>query len=302
MSSGLPTSGSSDARPVRSVPSAGSATLAALMLLAAGAVAVRFAIDAILSGIRAHNPITLLGAGVSLAAATLFAWYAPARRAAQTHHGSFFEHDSLGSPLPGSRWEKSGGFSGDSPSAPYAPEMAGLERLADTVRNANPEEHYALAMDLVRSAMRSANACVFFRDAASGDFFCSNWLPNERRSRAPLDPIRLRKDAFTVRRLSRLATPLAIDAGDFAAWEHGLENLPEQLERRREEIETLQIARARLLAPIVVREECVALLILGAREANAEYLSADRDLAAALAAQLFFLLPSSQPARRSAQP
>jgi GAF domain-containing protein len=263
---------------------------------------VRFALDAILSGLRAHNPITLLGAAVSLAAATLFAWYAPARRAAQTHHGSFFEHDSLGSPLPGSRWERSGGYSDNGNSAPYAPEMAGLERLADRARGADPDEQYALAMDLVRSAMRSANACIFFRDTTSGDYFCANWLPNERRSRAPLDPICLRKDAFTVRRLARLGTPLAIDSGDFAAWEHGLENAPEQLERRREEIETLQIARARLLAPISVREECVALLVLGAREANAEYLSADRDLAAALAAQLFFLLPASQPVRRSAQP
>lgn len=261
----------------------------------AGAIALRFALDSLQAGVSLQVPLILAGVAASLLAATLFARFAPEPSVVQTAPGNFLGHDAFVSQFPPARWEMTSADPLGSGATRQPYENSAFAALADSARGGmNPDDVYARAMDIVRGALRSSNACVFRRDAASGDFLCANWQPHERRSHAPLQPLRLKKDAFTIRRTLRLAAPLAVDSGDFAAWERSLENAPsEQVERRRKEIDTLQIARARLLAPIYFREECIGMLVLGPREANAEYASADRELAADLAAQLSFLLGAS---------
>ncbi len=202
--------------------------------------------------------------------------------------------------LSHSRWDMSNEDAAGNRPMWRAWESQALADLAESARRKQgPAQPFDTAIELVRSALRATSACIFLRDAASGDFLCTDWLPPQRRSQAPVQPLRLREDAFTIRRLRRLGVPVTVDPADFAAWEHGLEtSLPAHLDRRREEIETLQIARARLLVPLTIREEFRGLLVLGPREDRTDYTSQHREIAAELATQFASLLDYSQAPRR----
>jgi hypothetical protein len=159
---------------------------------------------------------------------------------------------------------------------------------ASTRDDGTPEGLYRFALDTVLACLDSACAWVFIREDSSGDFVSAAFAPPEARPHAGLPPLRLKKDAFALRRLARLLhTTLSIDPGDLEAWERGLEkSFPEGLASRREEIETLRIARTRLLVPISPRGDFRLLLAIGPRRGGADYTASDREYASDFARQL----------------
>ena len=171
-----------------------------------------------------------------------------------------------------------------------------LERLQETAHKAASwDDVYASAVDAIREGLGSTSARLFLREGVQSDFYCMVAVPQERHAHPVAPPLCLKKDAFAIRRLGRLGAPLELDPGDFAAWEHGLQtSFPEQLRARQQEIETLQIARARLLVPLEIRGEFRGLLVFGPREDRTDYSRRQRELVSEVAAQFASLIEYSQ--------
>ena len=159
-------------------------------------------------------------------------------------------------------------------------------RQAPERETARLQEIYRFAMNSALACMGCATASIYFREDSSGDFVCIGTNTPEGPARIVTPPLRFKKDAFMIRRLERLRTPLAIDAGELEAWERGLEkSMPDVLAARRDEIETLRIARARMMVPIAPRGDFRILLVLSGRKEHGEYTSSDREYVGDLAAQ-----------------
>ena len=178
-------------------------------------------------------------------------------------------------------------------------EEAPLLDFANAVRTARSVDGlYQSLLGMVNSTFPSTAASLFVRDDDSGHYPCriSTALPPEvtGNGNAPI----LTKDAFVVRRLRGLDSPMQLDAGDMKAWEDALFDAPAEVyNKRMRERDTLQKTRSSLLVQLKTKSELVGVLSLG-ESTIGEYSRKDHEVLKGMAGQLALVIENAKLAER----
>lgn len=278
--------------------------LTGLIIGVLGALALGRVFSTLLFEVSARDPLTLVAVSLPLFGISLLASYVPARRATRVDPLITIQQDKPLSWRSARRTSRPRLGAAKRQTAPHPTERQVLADLAASARGTSSlEELYSNAVETVRVAMGSRHAHAFFCDDATGDFLGAVSMPKINPSGHSAGALRIKKDAFVIRRLSRLSTPLWIEAGDYEAWEQAEPpNLRERgIEERREEISALRAAQAGLVAPMRLKGETVGLLILGPREDGSGYDLKEREFVGDMATHLAFIVANSKLAGRVAE-
>ncbi|PYS51432.1 MAG: hypothetical protein DMF68_04365 [Acidobacteria bacterium] len=172
-------------------------------------------------------------------------------------------------------------------------------RTADSLR-----QFYDSVLTRLRDALEAENVAIFVRDEASAEFVCSACVPDlgvDADKDLSEGKLTLASDAFIIKRLRHLATPLVIEPGDFETWERAfLDATPLRREARRREGEVLKRLNARLLLQIKIKNQVAGLVLLGARRGRHDYSARDREMLMSLAGQLAFVIENAKLVERIA--
>lgn len=172
-------------------------------------------------------------------------------------------------------------------------------RAADSLR-----QFYDSVLTRLKEALEAENVAIFVRDEATDEFVCSACVPDiESADDKDLSErkLTLASDAFIIKRLSHLVTPLVVEPGDFEAWERALVNAtPLKREARRREGEVLKRLNARLLLQIKIKDQVAGLVLLGPRRGHHDYSARDREMLISLAGQLAFVIENAKLVERIA--
>jgi putative ABC transport system permease protein len=264
----------------------------------------------LLYGVGTTDPVTFAGVSLLLAVASLAACYVPASRAAALDAAIVLRGDreTVWSTLP--RRMRSikervsevvyRGFTQEDRRKRHM--LAEFGKAARAV--ATTGELFERVAGTLRQILGVEHASIFVLDEESGDFLLTASSPEKA-----IDPrLPLSGDAFVVRRLKRLTSPLTVGDADFEAWEAALaSSAPTIIERRRSEIHALRATYAAVLLPIAIRDELVGILVLGERSGDVGELTGrglpteDRDLLMTIAGQMAFLIENARLAERLAE-
>ncbi|MDQ3819640.1 MAG: SpoIIE family protein phosphatase [Acidobacteriota bacterium] len=171
-------------------------------------------------------------------------------------------------------------------------------RTADSLR-----QFYDSVLARLKEALEAENVAIFVRDEATDEFVCSACVPDHEVADkgSPESKLALSRDAFIIKRLRHLATPLLIEPGDFEAWERAfLDATPERREARQREGELLKRLNARLLLQIKIKDQVAGLVLLGPRRGRHDYSARDREMLMSLAGQLAFVIENAKLVERIA--
>jgi phosphoserine phosphatase RsbU/P len=166
------------------------------------------------------------------------------------------------------------------------------------------DQLYRAVARRIRESLEAESVSIFVSDESSGDYL----LRVSSSSQGALMPAganedsfeaasatRLARNAFVVRRLGGLTTPLLVEPNDFKTWEQALRLAsPAVREARARESETLIRTKSRLLVQIRHGEQMVGILSLGARRKGFQYSTADRELLVSVAAQLALVIENAR--------
>lgn len=172
-------------------------------------------------------------------------------------------------------------------------------RTAESLR-----QFYDSVLTRLKEALEAENVAIFVRDEATTEFVCSAYVP-EVEFAADKDlaegKLTVASDAFIIKRLRNLATPLVVEPGDFEAWERAfLDATPRKRESRRREGELLRRLNARLLLQIKIKDQVEGLVLLGPRRGRHDYSARDREMLMSLAGQLAFVIENAKLVERIA--
>ena len=260
----------------------------------------------LLHGVGTTDPVTFASVSLLLAGTTLAACYVPASRAAALDATMALRSDleSAWSTIP-RRMRSITQRVSQVVHRRLAEEqrrerrtLAEFGRAARAV--ASTEELFERVASTLREILGVEYVAVFVRDETSGRFMLTVSSPEKSIDPKPT----LAGDAFIVRRLKRLTTPLTVDDADFSAWEASLTSSDgKRIESRRREIAALRATHAAMLLPIAIREELVGILVLGERHAAARATAGrlsveDRDVLMTIAGQMAFLIENARLAER----
>ncbi|MCA1850554.1 MAG: SpoIIE family protein phosphatase, partial [Acidobacteria bacterium] len=169
------------------------------------------------------------------------------------------------------------------------------------------EQLFKLFVSRIQEALRPTSVAIFVRDDASGDYRCeiiSELTPAsgggaEATACYETCDLVLSRDAFVVRRLTKLAIPLTVSAEDYQSWMRALAAAtPARREARRRESETLARIQAALLVPVMMKNEEVGIISLGAREGGQPYSEESKQLLFSIAGQMAFVIENTKLAAR----
>ena len=105
----------------------------------------------------------------------------------------------------------------------------------------------------------------------------------------------LGREAFVIRRLRGLATPLPVSRADIETWGRALAEAPAEVrDARSAECAALERSGTRLLVQIRTRDQLVGLLVLGERAGRHGYTDADREMLFLAAAQLALIIENEK--------
>jgi sigma-B regulation protein RsbU (phosphoserine phosphatase) len=168
--------------------------------------------------------------------------------------------------------------------------------LSQAVRTARSVDGlYESLVKMVGNTFPSRAISLFVRDDDTGHFHCriSTALPEPAVAGAVPTPV-LAKDAFVVRRLRSLDSPMQLDAGDLRAWKEALVDAPREVfERRMRESETLARTHSSMLVQLKTRAELVGVLSLG-DSASRPYSPKDHQLLKNLGGQLALIIENAK--------
>ncbi len=160
--------------------------------------------------------------------------------------------------------------------------------------SASLDQLFNLVVRQIEEALQTTCVAILVRDDRGGDYVCriSSQQDNER---GAAEPLSLSGDAFIVKRLLNLSSPLGVNPQEFEAWTRALAAAPRQVkEVRRREIELLQQLNSRLLLQVLMRNELVGIISLGPRASGRPFSSEDKQMLTAVAGQLAFIIEHSK--------
>ncbi|HEX8337530.1 MAG TPA: GAF domain-containing SpoIIE family protein phosphatase [Pyrinomonadaceae bacterium] len=166
--------------------------------------------------------------------------------------------------------------------------------LSGGVRAAsNVSQLYEQVAGKIAREFRVDCVSLFIRDDATGDFVCRvthgvNRAAQESASTA----LRLAGEDFVVRRLRRLASPLAVDPHSFDLWVRSAP--PHSRASRAREAAVLRRLDARLLVQVNARERLTGVLALGPRASGHAYTGEEKLLLLTVAGQLALVVENSR--------
>ena len=156
------------------------------------------------------------------------------------------------------------------------------------------DELYKNLAERVRNALNAGNAAIFVRDETTGNFNLRVFSAQERPAET-CKSLQLSKNAFVVRRLVNLSTPLVIESQEIETWSQALKSvLPSMREERASEHEVLREVDSRILVQIRQKNDLVGILSFGPRRGNFPYAEADRELLMSIAAQLALVIDNAR--------
>ncbi len=164
---------------------------------------------------------------------------------------------------------------------------------------ASIDQLYGSVARRVAESLEADDVSLFVREEGSGDFRCR---VISSRVAAPAhggQDVRLARDAFVVKRLRSLSSPLVVSREEFDAWSKALASAPPERRAARErERDALQQVSAHLLVQIRTRELMVGILSLGLRRGQFRYAARDKEVLMSVAAQLALVIENSRLAER----
>jgi sigma-B regulation protein RsbU (phosphoserine phosphatase) len=171
------------------------------------------------------------------------------------------------------------------------------------------DQLYKSIASRIASSLEASDVSIFVRDEVSGDYVCrvSTSLPTQFAAGAiqragqidKIDETKLRHDAFLVRRLFSLSTPLVIEPAQLETWTRALsEATPELRTARAHERETLERIQSHLLVQVRTKDLLIGILSLGLRRGQFRYDDADKEVLMSVAAQLALVIENSRLAER----
>lgn len=178
-------------------------------------------------------------------------------------------------------------------------EEAPLLDFAHAVRTARSVDGlYQALIGMVNATFPSTAVSLFVRDDDTGHYPCriSTALPPEviGNGSAPT----LTSDAFVVRRLRGLDSPMQLDEGDMKAWQDALFDAPPEVyNKRMRERDTLQKTNSSLLVQLKTKSELVGVLSLG-ESTIGRYSFKDQEVLKGMAGQLALVIENAKLAER----
>ncbi len=160
--------------------------------------------------------------------------------------------------------------------------------------SASLEQLFRLVVRQIEEALQTTRVAILVRDDRGGDYVCRISSQQDGEPRAA-EQLSLSGDAFIVKRLRNLSAPLGVNPEEFEAWARALASAPRQVkEVRGREIELLQQLDSRLLLQILMRNELVGIISLGPRANGRPFSVEDKQMLAAVAGQLAFIIEHSK--------
>ena len=160
--------------------------------------------------------------------------------------------------------------------------------------SASLEQLFRLVVRQIEEALQTTRVAILVRDDHGGDYVCRISSQQDGEPRAA-EQLSLSGDAFIVKRLRNLSAPLGVNPQEFEAWTRSLASAPRQVkEVRRREIEMLQQLDSRLLLQVLMRNELVGIISLGPRANDRPFSVEDKQMLAAVAGQLAFIIEHSK--------
>ena len=173
---------------------------------------------------------------------------------------------------------------------------------------ASIDQLYEAIVSRIAHSFEADNAALLVRDERSGDYKCvalssalpaSPHKPKKEPTSQTNNELKLTREAFVVKRLNGLATPLVIEAAEIETWGRAFSGAPTHLrEARSLEQTTLRLLKSHLLVQIRTKDQMVGILSLGLRRSQFSYGIADRETLMTLAGQLALVIENSRLAQR----
>lgn len=172
----------------------------------------------------------------------------------------------------------------------------------------NIDELYKLIVGKIEEALHVEDVSIFVRDDRSGDYVCrvssSHMTADEadiwiklanNKSQLAAESLTLARNSFVVKRLRNLGVPLGIEPRDIETWTRAFAAAaPAIREARKQECQTLQLIKTRLLLQIKRKDDLVGILSLGPRRAAQLFSAEDKRMLMSVAAQLAFIIENSK--------
>ncbi len=171
----------------------------------------------------------------------------------------------------------------------------------------NVEELFAAIAKHIADSFEADNVSILVCDETTRDYVSvissSPAQVGKQRSattdETPDSQVKLSRDAFVVKRLRNLSTPLVIDSRELEIWERAMEGGSARFRlARQQEREALGKLKSRLLVQIRIKDQMMGILSLGARRKQFRYSVADKEVVTSVAGQLALVIENSRLAQR----
>lgn len=161
------------------------------------------------------------------------------------------------------------------------------------------DQLYRNLADRIRVALDASNAAIFIRDDTTGDFRLkvastagAHSIELDQRG---AKSFQLSNNAFVVRRLMNLSTPLVIEPKEIETWSQALNSVrPLSSGERAGEHDVLLAIKSRILIQIRQKNELTGIISFGPRHGGFSYSAADRELLMSIAAQLALIIDNAR--------
>lgn len=178
-------------------------------------------------------------------------------------------------------------------------EKAPMLDFSQAVRTARSVEGlYQSLIGMVNTTFPSKAVSLFVRDDETGNYSCriSTALPPPTNGNG-VTPTLL-SDAFVVRRLRGLDSPMQLDAGELKAWEFALSDAPpEVFNKRMRERDTLEKTNSSWLVQLKTKSDLVGVLSLG-ESTMGQFSHKDQEVLKGIAGQLALVIENAKLAER----
>jgi sigma-B regulation protein RsbU (phosphoserine phosphatase) len=193
--------------------------------------------------------------------------------------------------------------------APYDEHRIFFDLGQEARTAANIVQLYASIAARIGESFEAASVSIFVREEESGDYLCRVLysLPEASQpagregtdEKATEQPLKFPRDAFVVKRLNSLSTPLAIQTAEFETWEQALSFAsPTHRESRQQERLMLHRIKAHLLVQVRTKEKLNGILSLSLRRGQFPYTAADKEVLMSVAGQLALVIENARMAER----
>jgi phosphoserine phosphatase RsbU/P len=168
----------------------------------------------------------------------------------------------------------------------------------------NISDVYKFSVDTIASALYATNVSVLVEDEATGDFVLRSSSVHTTSSAAEsatpipttVEPpqITLPREAFVVRRLANLASPLRLEKEDLDIWSRAaafIQGL--DTERRKQEQQALVSLNSRVLVQVRTKSHLIGILSVSPRRSGIDFSDNDLRMLMSIAEQLALVIENS---------